>query len=77
MLKHSEKVKALKEHLYKPAENYADSFKSDILMHFHEFDEEVLSNEELDFLDTLLTIQDIQNWMDKLTSRIVMKYDEE
>lgn len=54
-------------------DNFADSFKFDIANVIDEFDE---SNISLKFLNQLNTKNDIANWVNKLTSRIVMKYDQ-
>ncbi len=56
-------------------DNYADTFKADITMFFEDnFSEE---NSQLLFLDNLNSEQEIENWVDKLTSRFVMKFDSE
>lgn len=34
-------------------------------------------NSQLQFLDNLNSKQEIENWVDKLTSRFVMKFDSE
>nr|WP_315161159.1 hypothetical protein [uncultured Flavobacterium sp.] len=57
----------------KVEENYADTFKADVTMFFDDnFSEE---NSQLQFLDDLNSKQEIENWVDKLTSRFVMKFD--
>lgn len=37
MLKQKDKIAVLKEYLYDKQDNYADSFKTDILFYFNEF----------------------------------------
>jgi hypothetical protein len=59
----------------KVEENYADTFKADITMFFD--DDFSVENSQLQFLRTLNTEQEIKNWVDKLTSRFVMKFDSE
>lgn len=54
-------------------ENYADSFKTDISFFFSDYFSD--ENQELYFLSNLHTKEEIQNWVDKLTSRFVMKFD--
>lgn len=55
-------------------ENYADSFRSDIINFFAEFNSK---NPLLQFLDKIESFGKIDDWISKLTSRIVMKFDEE
>lgn len=56
-------------------ENYADSFKTDISFFFSDYFSE--ENQELYFLSNLHTKQEIENWIEKLISRFVMKFDSE
>ena len=71
----SEKIEYLEEFLNQPKENYGDSFKSDIIIFFEDdFSQE---NSELLFLENLNAKRDIEDWIDKLTSRFVMKFDSE
>lgn len=70
-----EKIEYLEQLLNQTEENYADTFKADITMFFDDnFSEE---NPQLQFLDNLNSKQAIENWVDKLTSRFVMKFDSE
>jgi hypothetical protein len=70
-----EKIQYLETYLNLPEENYADSFKQDIAIYFNEdFSEE---NQELNFLHNLNKKEEIVNFVDKLTSRFVMKFDSE
>jgi hypothetical protein len=70
-----EKIECLEQLLNQKEENYADTFKADITMFFDDnFSEE---NSQLLFLDNLNSKQEIENWVDKLTSRFVMKFDSE
>lgn len=68
-----EKIKILEEYLGE-VETYADSFKYDIMIWLGDLTSE---NPNLNFLKTLRNEDEIKNWVDKLTSRIVMKYDGE
>lgn len=68
------KIMILEEYLNKPIENHADSFRTDILFFIDEFN---ISNSALNFLNKLETKKEIENWVDKLTSRIVLKFEKE
>jgi hypothetical protein len=71
----SEKIDYLEQLLNQEEQNYADSFKSDIIIFFEDnFSQE---NSELLFLENLNAKRDIENWIDKLTSRFLMKFDSE
>lgn len=74
MLTLKEKISCLEEILTKPIENYSDSFKTDILFYFDEFN---IANPMLSFLNKITTREEIVIWLDKLTSRIVLKYDDD
>lgn len=70
-----EKIECLEQLLNQTEENYADTFKADITMFFDDdFSEE---NLQLLFLGNLNSQQEIENWIEKLTSRFVMKFDSE
>lgn len=74
MLTYEEKISHLKNSLCKTEENYADSFKEDITIFIGEFD---VKNEKLHFLSDLISFEEIEKWIEKLTSRIVLKFDSE
>lgn len=74
MLSIEEKISYFENSLSRIEENYSDSFKSDIMFFFGDFN---LENPLLQFLDKLESLNEIENWISKLTSRIVMKFDEE
>jgi hypothetical protein len=74
MLTLNEKISHLETCLSEGGLSYADSFKSDIAMFFGEFDK---SNAKLHFLERLTSEEQISEWVNRLTSRIVLKYDEE
>lgn len=68
-----EKIEYIEQLLNQTEENYADNFKADIVMFFDDnFSKE---NLQLQFLDNLSSKQEIENWLEKLTSRFVMKFD--
>jgi hypothetical protein len=73
MLLFEEKIHLLHKYLL-IEETFADSFKYDVMIWLGELTPE---NANLVFLKTLANEEDIKKWVDKLTSRIVMKYDEE
>ena len=73
MLSFKEKIVHLGNILNKSEENYADSFRTDILIFFDEFN---VQNKLFNFLKEIKTFIEIENWINKLTSRIVMKEDE-
>lgn len=69
-----EKIQYLETFLNLPEQNYADSFKQDILIYFNEdFSEE---NQQLIFLNNLNTTEEIESLIDNLTSQFVLKFDE-
>ena len=75
MLKQKDKIAVLKEYLYDNQDNFADSFKTDILFYFNEFEDNL--NFDLRFLNELNSKEDIHIWVDNLTSNIVMKFNED
>lgn len=75
MLSFNDKIEALKSYLSDVKDNYADSFKEDICLHFNHFED--VQDQDFEFLEQLNTIEEIHTWVDNLTSRIVMKFDEE
>ena len=71
----SEKIQYLKNLLYQPEENYADSFKQDIILYFeNDFTRE---NIQMQFLNQLNTVEEIKNWVEFITSQFVLKFDAE
>lgn len=74
MLSFKEKIIYLENSLTKIEENYADSFRVDIHIFFDIFDSK---NKLLSFLNKLESFEEIENWINKLTSRIVLKFDSE
>lgn len=74
-MKRLDKIEYLEQLLNQIEGNYADTFKADITMFFDDnFSEE---NLQLLFLDNLNSEQEIENWIEKLTSRFVLKFDSE
>ena len=74
MLSLKEKTSYLKEELETIESNYAESFKSDIQFLLVDFN---LSNPNFKFLNDLKSKAEITDWVNKLTSRIVLKFDED
>lgn len=74
MLSLEDKIKVLKAYLSDIKDNYADSFKTDISFYFNEFED--VQKIDFKFLDELNSQEDIHQWVDNLTSKIVMKFDE-
>ena len=72
MLSFEEKISYFENSLNKTEENYADSFKEDIILFIDVFTRE---NDLLNFLNNLNSFEEIENWINKLTSRIVLKFD--
>lgn len=74
MLTINSKIEYLRDQLDTIPNNYADSFKTDILFFIGDFNEQ---NQLLSFLNQFSSKIEIIKWVNKLTSRIVMKFDEE
>jgi UDP-galactopyranose mutase len=74
MLTFEEKIIYLKNSLNKTEGNYYDNFKEDIIIYFDEFH---TKNERLNFLNNFVSFTEIDNWVEKISSRIVLKFDEE
>ncbi|MCH8568738.1 MAG: hypothetical protein LAT67_10760 [Balneolales bacterium] len=77
MLSFKEKIILLENYLEIDKGSYADSFKDDIHIYFDSFENMDKNDPKLQFLKKLNSKKEIENWVDKLTSRIVMKFDEE
>ena len=75
MLELEDKIDILKNYLFINKNTYADSFKTDVLLYFNNFED--MENTDVKFLDKLNCIEDIHNWVDSLTSIIVMKFNED
>ena len=73
MLTFNEKLTLLENYLSEIKDNYSDSFKTDILFYLEDFE---TTNKKLNFLKELNSDNEIYNWVDNLTSKIVMKYNE-
>ncbi|OAB31468.1 hypothetical protein SAMN05444395_101537 [Flavobacterium fryxellicola] len=71
----SKKIEHLEQVLNQPAENFANSFKSDIILFFDDNFSE--NNTQLFFLNDLNSKEEIQSWVEILTSRFVMKFEAE
>jgi hypothetical protein len=69
-----EKLIYLEKFLNKTEQNYADSFKSTIAIYLGDFEPQ---NPNLLFLQKLNSVAEIENWVNTLTSQIVLKFEEE
>ena len=74
MLTFHEKTAILKACLEDVGDSYADSFKTDILFYFNDFDP---SDPKLAFLSDLDFEEEIVGWVNRITSLMVMKYEED
>jgi hypothetical protein len=74
MLTFEEKIIYLENSLNKTEGNYYDNFKEDIIIYFDEFN---TKNERLNFLNIFVSFTEIDNWVEKISSRFVLKFDEE
>ena len=74
MVSFQEKISYLESSLNKIKENYSDNFKEDIIMVIENFN---IENEILQFLNNFVSFIEIDIWIEKLLSRIVLKFDEE
>jgi hypothetical protein len=74
MLSFNKKIQHLENYLLQAHENYADSFKEDIIMFLDDFTDQ---NKFLSFLNNIDSLEEIENWVDKLCSRIILKFDSE
>ncbi len=74
MLSLTNKISHLENYLTDIQDSFADSFKTDILFYFDEFE---TPNKRLSFLHHLTSVEEIEHWVDGLSSSIVLKFDEE
>lgn len=74
MLSFTDKISILENCLLQINDNYADSFKTDITLFLGEF---TIQNSNLSFLNGLSTKVEIENRVNQLTSKIVLKFNEE
>ncbi len=77
MLQLEEKIAFLEEILSVSSDKYSDSFNAEIGFYFNDF-ENIEENKDLFlFLEKFETTAEIQNWLDGLKSKIVMKFNED
>lgn len=74
MLSIVDKMTILENYLSQNDDNYTDTFKTDISIFLGEFE---IQNSNLNFLKNLSSKEEIENWVNKLTSRIVLKFNED
>lgn len=72
---YTEKIEVLKDYLAQPSQNYRDTYKTDIYLFFNE--DFTNKNSLLNFLNDLSTHSEIIDWVDLVTSQIVLKFDED
>lgn len=72
---YKEKIKTLKTYLYETGDNYRDSFKTNICLFFN--DDFTIENPVLNFLKDFDNRSEIKEWVNLVTSQIVLKFDEE
>lgn len=77
MLSFVQKIEILKAYLLDAKDNYADSFKTDILFYFNELENIGENDFTFSFLGGLNSKEEIYNCIDGLTSKIVMKFNED
>ncbi len=70
----AKKTKILENYLSESPTNFRDTFKTDIYLFFNE--DFTTENPLLNFLDVFESKEDILSWVDKVTSQIVLKFDE-
>ncbi len=71
---YAEKITYFENSLNKTEGNYYDDFRGNIILFFEEFNSQ---NERLQFLNSLDSFTEIDKWIEKLASRIILKLDEE
>lgn len=76
MLNFNNKIDILKTLLFDVKDNYADSFKTDIIFYFDQFENIQENDIKFNFLNNLNSKEEILNWLNNLTSNIVLKYNE-
>ena len=74
MLNFAEKISYIEEFLLQNEENYSDTFKTDIAIYLGEFE---THNSNLNFLEKLSSKEDIIAWVNNLTSKIILKFNED
>jgi len=70
----NQKINTLKSCLETVDHSYADSFKAEMLLYFNGFDP---ADPKLDFLHDLDFEEEIIGWVNRLTSLIVLKLEQE
>ncbi len=74
MLSLEEKIVYFEKKLNKIEGNYYDIFKQDIIIFIDEFNSE---NKKLHFLNNINSFEEINIWTERLTSKIILKFDSE
>lgn len=74
MLTFEEKILYFENSLNKTEGNYYDNFKQDIIIFIDEFNSK---NNRLQLLNNLASFEEIDAWIERLCSRIILKFDSE
>ena len=74
MLNFDDKISYLKDFLLQNEGNYSDSFKTDISLYLGDFEP---NNSNLNFLEKLISKEEIIFCINNLTSKIVLKFNED
>lgn len=70
-----DKIKLLEIILCDSESDYIEGFKQEIIMYFN--DDFSTGNKQLEFLETFNTAVEIEDWVNKLISNFIMKFDAE
>ncbi len=74
MLELSDKINILKDYLDEIGDTHVDSFKTDIVFYFNDFEDE--QSCDFQFLNRLNSKEEIHSVIDHLISKIALKFDE-
>lgn len=74
MLELSDKINILKDYLDEISDTHVDSFKTDIVFYFNDFEDE--QSCDFQFLNRLNSKEEIHSVIDHLISKIALKFDE-
>lgn len=74
MLELSDKINILKDYLDEIGDTHVDSFKTDIVFYFNDFEDE--QSCDFQFLNRLNSKEEIHSVINHLISKIALKFDE-
>ena len=75
MLELSDKINILKDYLDEIGDTHVDSFKTDIVFYFNDFEDE--QSCDFQFLNRLDSKEEIHSVIDHFISKIALKFDED